>query len=141
MLTQVIKKPTRVSTTRASIIDHIYINSVYRVNHSGVITYGLSDHDIVYISLKHNLPKKDKISFTCRSLKNYTSWKCYVRYWLDLFLTWVRWNVRCKMIITAVSAVIYFLSFANIYMVLWVLEISLFRCGIKLSLSCRVMPR
>lgn len=86
LLTQVVKKPTRTSSTRASIIDHIYINQAYRNSNSGVISCGMSDHSLVFVSLKFNLPKKEKVSFKCRSLKNYS------RECLERALTTVDWS-------------------------------------------------
>lgn len=70
-LTQLINKPTRKCKTKNSIIDHIYSNSTHNIKDSGVIDYGLSDHDLIYVNLKKNLEKKPKTSFSYRSLKNY----------------------------------------------------------------------
>lgn len=68
---QLIKRPTRFSKNRASIIDHIYYNKTDNLDKSGVVPYGLSDHYLTFLSLKRNLPKKDKINFECRKMKNY----------------------------------------------------------------------
>lgn len=37
----------------------------------GVIPHGISDHYLTFISLKRNLPKKSKINFECRKMRNY----------------------------------------------------------------------
>lgn len=70
-MSQLIKGKTRVSATRASLIDHIYTNNLVNVHDSGVIAYGMSDHHITYINLKRNLPKKQKVKFSCRKLNGY----------------------------------------------------------------------
>lgn len=70
-LTQLINKPTRTCRTRSSIIDHIYTNTTQQVKDTGVINYGLSDHDLLYVILKRNLQKKPKTSFRYRDVKHY----------------------------------------------------------------------
>lgn len=72
LLQQMIRKPTRVSGTASTLIDHVYTNNPDKVNMSGSISYGISDHHLVYISLKKNIEKKSKISFSCRKLGNYS---------------------------------------------------------------------
>lgn len=59
-LTQLISKPTRSAQTTSSLLDHIYCNNIDNVSESGVVTYGLSDHDITYTILKRNLPNKER---------------------------------------------------------------------------------
>lgn len=39
---------------------------------SGVIKYGVSDHDIVYVVLKKEQLRKDRVTFECRDLTNYS---------------------------------------------------------------------
>lgn len=70
-LSQLISGKTRVSVTRASILDHIYTSNPDNVFESGVITYGMSDHHITFVNLKRNLPKKQKTSFRCRKMRGY----------------------------------------------------------------------
>lgn len=70
-LTQLIKTPTRITCNTATLIDHIYSNDVSQIAKSGKVSYGLSDHDIIYTIMKRNLPKKKPISFQCRTMVNY----------------------------------------------------------------------
>lgn len=51
---------------------YIYSNTPERINLAGVINYGISDHHLTFISLKKNIEKKKKVSFSCRNLTNYT---------------------------------------------------------------------
>lgn len=73
LLTQLIKTPTRKTPTSASLIDHIYTNIDSSMTTSDVITYGVSDHDLIYIIVKKEtlLPKSIE-SFTCRKMTQYT---------------------------------------------------------------------
>lgn len=71
-LTQLIKTATRVTPSSKTLIDHIYCNNPNDVDNAGVITYGTSDHDIVFIILKRNLPKRVKETYRCRNLTNYS---------------------------------------------------------------------
>lgn len=70
-LTQLISKPTRIAQTTSTLLDHIYSNTPDNVCQSGVLSYGLSDHDITYLVLKRNLPNKKKTTFSFRSMKNF----------------------------------------------------------------------
>ena len=47
-LFQLIKEPTRVSGNSATISDLIYVNAIHRFTSSGVLTFGGSDHNIIY---------------------------------------------------------------------------------------------
>lgn len=71
-LVQLVNSPTRISVTRASILDHIYVNIPDIVSLSGTVSYGLSDHNIIFTILKKESRKKNKISFTCRNTRDYT---------------------------------------------------------------------
>ena len=51
-LSQLIDKPTRITNTSRTCIDHIYINNESFNTQSGVIDLGLSDHCLVYTSRK-----------------------------------------------------------------------------------------
>lgn len=68
-LNQHIEKPTRVTTTTATQIDYIFSN-LDEVAHSGVIDIMLSDHYSTYIVIKKNKVRHEKVTFTCRQLKN-----------------------------------------------------------------------
>lgn len=62
---------TRSAKNSATLIDHIYTNNTDDIGSSGVITYALSDHDIVYTLIKRESTKKEIESFWCRSMRNF----------------------------------------------------------------------
>ncbi|CAL4069256.1 unnamed protein product [Meganyctiphanes norvegica] len=51
--TQLINKPTRVTSTTESLIDHIYTNNKNKISQSGVIESGISDHFITFCTRKN----------------------------------------------------------------------------------------
>jgi hypothetical protein len=51
-LVQIIKEPTRVTETTASVINHILCNNTKKICQSGVLNIGLSDHFIVHCTRK-----------------------------------------------------------------------------------------
>ena len=71
-LDQLIREPTR----QEAILDHILTNCSEKITQSGVITVGLSDHDLIYCTRK---VKKDKFfshkQIFSRSLKSYSKEK------------------------------------------------------------------
>lgn len=60
---QVINRPTRVTDHSATLIDHIFTNQIHNMLSSGIITYDISDHLGIYITIalqdnigiKHNI--------------------------------------------------------------------------------------
>ena len=70
-LYQLIKEPTRITSTSKTLIDLVITNKPGNYLRSGVIHSGISDHSMVYacrkISTSNNMHKFD----TTRSLKNY----------------------------------------------------------------------
>ena len=48
-LTQIIKKPTRVTEKTSSLLDHILVNSKDKISQSGVIDLGLSHHQLITV--------------------------------------------------------------------------------------------
>ena len=70
-LYQLIKEPTRITSTSKTLIDLVITNKPGNYLRSGVIPSGISDHSMVYacrkISTSNNMHKFD----TTRSLKNY----------------------------------------------------------------------
>lgn len=70
-MTQLIETPTRITSTSRSLLDHVYVNSISKVLESGVLSYATADHLTTFVVFKKNLQKKEKVTFTCRSLKNY----------------------------------------------------------------------
>ena len=69
-LYQLIQHPTRVTRLSSTTIDLIITNAKNTVEHSGVLPYGISDHNIVYCTLKTKLPKPEKIKIQIRNVKN-----------------------------------------------------------------------
>ena len=56
-MTQLIKDPTRTTAMTKTIIDHIITNKPNMVSNSGVISCGISDHDVVFIERNVRAPK------------------------------------------------------------------------------------
>ena len=70
---QLIKLPTRVTNKTSSLLDHIFTNNPSKINQSGIIKTGFSDHYLTYCSrknVKFSLGKHKRIKF--RSMKNYS---------------------------------------------------------------------
>ena len=55
-LVQLIKDPTRTTATTKTIIDHIITNKSEFVSDSGVLSCGISDHDVVFLTKPMRLP-------------------------------------------------------------------------------------
>ena len=68
-LSQLIRVPTRTTATSSSCIDLIITNAKNFISSSGVVEYGASDHDIVYVILRTRLPRQPRQTITIRSLK------------------------------------------------------------------------
>ena len=72
-LKQLIKVPTRVTSSSSTIIDHILASFPERVTQSGVIDIGLSDHQLIYCTRKISRIKRGSHKQTkFRSFKHYT---------------------------------------------------------------------
>ena len=72
-LKQLIKEPTRITSSSSTLIDHILTNSTQKISQSGVIDTTLSDHQMVYctrkaLRMKTHAHKQIK----CRSFKDFT---------------------------------------------------------------------
>ena len=71
-LTQVIEKPTRVSTSQtSSLIDVIMTSNNNLIAESGAVETHISDHFLVYSVLKLKLPKPEPTFITARTYKHY----------------------------------------------------------------------
>ena len=57
-LSQLIDKPTRVTMTTSSLIDHIVTNTPEKISDSGVIHTGISDHSLVFAIRKISVLKR-----------------------------------------------------------------------------------
>ena len=71
---QLIDKPTRVTETSISCIDHIICNFTNKVAQSGVIPFGVSDHSMIYCTRKQIKIKFNKHkTVSMRSMKHYSA--------------------------------------------------------------------
>ena len=68
---QVIADPTRITSNTTSLLDIIATNRLDKVKESGVIHLGISDHSLVYVSLKVSVPRDKPKIVESRNLKNY----------------------------------------------------------------------
>ena len=68
---QLIKTPTRVTETTATLIDVIFTNKKHNISHNTVIAAGFSDHDLIACVRKMNNIKHKPETIRCRNFKNY----------------------------------------------------------------------
>lgn len=75
-VSQLISKPTRVTATTQTLIDHIYVSEDITVMHCDVVDYGISDHYPVFVVLdmKNNLYSKTKSSHYEIKYRNFTNY-------------------------------------------------------------------
>ncbi|MCP4266595.1 MAG: hypothetical protein GY777_13675, partial [Candidatus Brocadiaceae bacterium] len=72
-LTQLLEEPTRTTDRTSTLLDHILVNTPSKVSQSGVLSKCLSDHDIIYMTRKHqNIKIGQHNTINIRSMKNYT---------------------------------------------------------------------
>ena len=72
-LIQLINEPTRKTDTTQSLLDHILVNTPDKISQSGVIEKGISDHEIIFCTRKHQKFKSGQHnSIKIRSMKNYS---------------------------------------------------------------------
>ena len=69
-LTNCIQDPTRMTDSTQTLLDVILVSHPERHATSGNLHFGLSDHDLIYIVRKQNLPKPKARSIEFRSMKN-----------------------------------------------------------------------
>ena len=73
-LKQLIQSPTRVTCSTSTLIDHILTSAPSRVSQKGVISVGVSDHQLIFCTINISRIKTggahNYLNF--RSLKNYT---------------------------------------------------------------------
>lgn len=67
-----IDSPTRSTRLTASLIDLIFVKNKDFLSKAGVLDYNVSDHDLIYAVLKKPCVPRPKVSFTVRTLKNYS---------------------------------------------------------------------
>ena len=72
-LEQLISKPTRISSSSSSLIDHIVCNTSEKICQSGVIDVGISDHFAIFCTTKTTREHTGKQSIVrIRSIKHYS---------------------------------------------------------------------
>lgn len=65
-----INKPTRVSKTSATIIDHIWVNDIDMVSKSGILLLDVSDHFSPFICYEGKIERSKNLCFTYRDYDN-----------------------------------------------------------------------
>ena len=71
-LTQIVKRPTRVTRTSKTLIDHFITNHPQKVTNNGVIPYSIeSDHDAIYACVNVRLPRFQPRYKFIRDIKNF----------------------------------------------------------------------
>lgn len=120
-LVQLINSATRITTDTRSLIDHIYVNVPDKVTEAGILSYALSDHQATFIVINKNLPKKPKISFKCRNMKNYQA--AFVRdllgqyCWNDFYATEYpehKWEIMLNHFTTCVNLLAPLIELENV---------------------------
>lgn len=71
-LRQLIHSSTRTCKTSSTIIDHIYSNIDTDLLNANVLKYGVSDHDLTFVTIKKATPNKERESFVCCNMRDYT---------------------------------------------------------------------
>ena len=73
-MTEIIEEPTRITCSTSTLLDHILTNSSEKVSQKGVIDVGISDHQLIYCTIKikrikHNIHNQIQV----RSLNKYSA--------------------------------------------------------------------
>ena len=72
-LSQIIKNPTRITKLTSTILDLILVSDPNKISNSGVLSYSVSDHQMIYCTRKiRKSPGKQTDAVKLRSMKNYT---------------------------------------------------------------------
>ena len=70
-LQQIITKPTRITPTSVSCLDHIWTNQPHMYTNRDVASCTLSDHSLVYTSRKASRPKREPRIIEARSYRQF----------------------------------------------------------------------
>ena len=70
-MTQLIKEPTRITNTSATLIDVAIVSKPKNIGRSGVLHIGISDHSLIYVRKKISFAKKDIKTVNTRNYRNY----------------------------------------------------------------------
>ena len=65
-LLPVISRPTRITDHSASLIDHIYVDSLFSIAITGIVTLDISDHLGIYDTSILETPKQNNMYSFCR---------------------------------------------------------------------------
>ena len=71
-LTQLVTKPTRITTTSSTLIDLIITNNLEIVRHSDVLPCHVADHELITLVINVKKEKRPPVTKTFRSLAGYT---------------------------------------------------------------------
>ncbi len=71
-LTQVINEPTRITETTSTLIDLIFTNKPEYISSAGVIHLSISDHSLVYVVRKFELPQSRPTIKEVRDFKHFS---------------------------------------------------------------------
>ena len=86
---QLICTPTRI-TYHSETIDLVFVNNKHRITEAGVLHLGLSDHSLIYCTMKSSFKSNPKTveyrSFKCYSKNAFINvfLKCCGQFWMDL---------------------------------------------------------
>ena len=70
-LEQLINTPTRICEQTRTAIDLVFVNNSHRIVESGVIHSTISDHSVVFCTMKSGVPKAPPRTIEYRSYRNY----------------------------------------------------------------------
>ena len=70
-LTQIVNKPSRVTENSSTTIDLIFVNNSHRIVQSDVLDASISDHSVVFCTIKGGVKKLPPKVFEYRCFKNY----------------------------------------------------------------------
>ena len=70
-LSQIVDKPTRATENSSTTIDLIFVNNSHRIVQSGVLDSSISDHNVVFCTIKGGVKKLPPKVFEYRCFKNY----------------------------------------------------------------------
>ncbi len=70
-MTQIINKPTRITSTSATLLDLVITNKPDVILSQDVVPQVIADHDLVYVVLNVRKPRKQPVVKTFRNMKNY----------------------------------------------------------------------
>ncbi len=71
-LEQLITRPTRVTNSTSSLLDHIYVNNPDQYSHRGVLEPGLSDHSLIFTCRKRKKISKTKKTIFIRNYRKFS---------------------------------------------------------------------